>query len=70
MGNVNDTLYINVEYYIDEEYGPTYVASNDVISLVTDGHTFEELLKNLREAISLCLEDDVRKDCVCSGWPE
>jgi len=53
-----DTLYINVEYSTeDEEYGPVYVAYSDEVSLVTDGKTFSELLKNLREAIALCLED-------------
>ena len=61
MENVRDTLYINVEYFTDdEEYGPYYVASNDDVSLVTDGPTFEELLKNLKEALSLILEEDVR----------
>ena len=57
MENVQDTLYINVEYYVDELYGPTYVASADNVGLVTDGHTFPELLKNLEEAIAVCLED-------------
>jgi hypothetical protein len=57
MSGLNDTLNINVEYYFDELYGPTYVATNDTLSLVTDGHTFEELLKNLKEAIAVCLED-------------
>ncbi len=57
MENIRDTLYINVEYYIDELYGPTYVASADDIGLVTDGHNFPELLKNVQEAISVCLED-------------
>ncbi len=61
MENMRDTITVNVEYdTIDEEYGPVYVASNDELSLVTDGQTFEELLKNLKEAISLLLEEDVR----------
>ena len=61
MENLRDTIVVNVEYDItDEEYGPVYVASNDELSLVTDGQTFEELLKNLKEALSLILEDDVR----------
>lgn len=58
MSSVEDTLYIDVEYSTeDEEYGPVYIATNDRLSLVTDGRTFEELLKNLREVISVCLED-------------
>jgi predicted RNase H-like HicB family nuclease len=56
MENLQDTLYINVEYYIDELYGPTYVASADRIGLLTDGHTFPELLINLKDAIAVCLE--------------
>ena len=63
MSELRDTIYINVEYNTeDEEYGPMYIASNDDLSLLTDGQTFEELLKNLKEAISLILEDDVRAD--------
>ncbi len=62
MENARDTIYVNVEYDItDEEYGPVYIASNDELSLVTDGSTFEELLTNLKEAISLILEDGVRE---------
>jgi predicted RNase H-like HicB family nuclease len=55
---VNDTIHVNVEYSTeDEEYGPVYVASCEEISVVTDGKTLDELLVNLREAISLHLED-------------
>jgi len=61
MEKGHNTIYVNVEYDVsDEEYGPVYIASNDELSLVTDGKTFEELLTNLKEAISLLLEDDVR----------
>jgi len=57
MENLRDTIVVNVEYDItDEEYGPVYVASNDELSLVTDGQTFEKLLKNLKEALSLIKE--------------
>ena len=63
MSSIRDTININVEYFTDdEEYGPYYVASCDDISLVTDGQTFEELLMNLKEALSLVLEEDVRAD--------
>src|ERR1051326_6737893 len=62
MKKGRDTIYVNVEYDVsDEEYGPVYIASNDELSLVTDGKTFEELLANLKEAIALLLEDDVRE---------
>jgi predicted RNase H-like HicB family nuclease len=58
MNEIRDTIRVNVEYSTDdEEYGPVYVASCDELSLVTDGRTFEELLRNLREAIGVCLED-------------
>jgi predicted RNase H-like HicB family nuclease len=61
MGEVNDTIHVNVEYYSgedeDDEGVPYYVASCEEIALVTDGETFEELLANLREAINLHLED-------------
>ncbi len=54
----HEVLYIDVEYNIeDEEYGPMYIATNDTIGLVTDGKTFEELRQNLKEALSVCLED-------------
>jgi len=62
MDKPRDTIYVDVEYdTTDEEYGPVYIASNDELSLVTDGQTFEELFTNLKEAISLLLEDDVRE---------
>ena len=59
---INDTLHIRVEYFtgLEEDDGsgqPYYVASSDAIGLVTEGETFEELLVNLREVLSLCLED-------------
>jgi predicted RNase H-like HicB family nuclease len=63
MGDRQDTIYVTVECVAnDQAHGSYYVASSDELSLVTDGKTFEELLKNLREAISLLLEDDVRAD--------
>src|SRR5438874_4591188 len=63
MADLRDTIYVTVEYFsAEEDRDAYYVASSDELSLVTDGKTFEELLKNLREAISLLLEDDVRSD--------
>lgn len=58
MSKIRDTIYVNVEYSDeDQDYGPVYVASCDELALVTDGQTFEELLENLREAITVSLED-------------
>lgn len=55
---VRDTVHVNVEYNTeDEEYGPVFVASCEEISVVTDGRTMDELLRNVKEAISLHLED-------------
>ena len=57
--DVQDTLYVEVEYFTDdEEYGPYYVASNDQIGLTTQGETWDELLKNLREAVDLSLDGE------------
>jgi predicted RNase H-like HicB family nuclease len=58
-----DTLHIQVEHFTGQEEGeddtghPYYVASCDVIGLVTEGDTFEELLSNLQEALAASLED-------------
>jgi predicted RNase H-like HicB family nuclease len=52
---MRDTVEIKVELFEDE--GHYFVASSDDLGLVTDGKTFEDLLRNLREALELCLED-------------
>ncbi|MFW5696715.1 MAG: type II toxin-antitoxin system HicB family antitoxin [Phototrophicaceae bacterium] len=61
MPQVRDTLTITVEYFdgqAEDDVGyPYYVATNDEIGLVTDGKTFEELRRNLAEALDLCLGD-------------
>jgi predicted RNase H-like HicB family nuclease len=58
MPEPNSTIYIDVQYNTeDEEYGPMYIASNDAIGLVTDGNSFEELLRNLKDALDACLSD-------------
>ena len=62
MSNPQDTLHIQIEYFTGHEEGdddvghPYYVASCDVIGLVTEGDTFEELLANLQEALDVSLE--------------
>ena len=63
MGNMRDTIYVTVEHFEGDEHDAAYyVASSDELSLVTDGETFEALLKNLQEAVSLILEENVRPD--------
>jgi predicted RNase H-like HicB family nuclease len=63
MSTVLDLLTIHVETFTGHEEGeddvghPYYVASCDVIGLVADGETFEELLANLQEALAASLED-------------
>jgi predicted RNase H-like HicB family nuclease len=58
MAQPETTLYIDVEYNTeDEEYGPMYIATNDMIGLVTDGKSFEELRENLKDALDACLGD-------------
>ncbi len=61
MGDLKDTLTITVESFTGKEEGleyerPYYVAHCDDIGLVTDGDSLDELLRNLREALSACLE--------------
>lgn len=59
-----DTLHIRVEYFTGHEEGdddvgyPYYVASCEEIVAVTDGRTWSELLKNIREMVRASLEGD------------
>jgi predicted RNase H-like HicB family nuclease len=58
MNKVNDAIHVSVEYCTDDEaYGPVYVATCKEIAVVTDGKTLDELLANLREAVSVHLEN-------------
>ena len=58
MSQVHDTVTVNVEYNTeDTEYGPVYVASCDDLMFTTDGKTFEELLRHVRECLMFCLRD-------------
>jgi predicted RNase H-like HicB family nuclease len=61
MKPVHDTVEIKVELFRDQG-GSYFVAASDELGLVTDGKTFEELLRNLREALELCLEDAAELD--------
>ena len=56
MDMAQDTLYIELEYNTEDE-SPVYIATNDLIGLVTEGQSFEELLDNLKDALAACLED-------------
>jgi predicted RNase H-like HicB family nuclease len=51
-----DVLHFHVERFDDE--GVYYVVTGVEISLVTDGETIEEALRNLREAVELYFEGD------------
>jgi predicted RNase H-like HicB family nuclease len=53
---MRDTVEIRGELFWD--HGRYFVAGSDDLGLVTDGETLEDLLRNLREAVDLSLEDD------------
>lgn len=64
MSDIRDALHVQVEYNTEDlDYGPVYIATFAEIAAVTDGKTWEELLKNIREVVALHLEDeDTAKD--------
>ena len=45
-----------IQFTIEKEKKGPYVASGVNAPIVTDGKTFEELQKNIKEAVSLYLE--------------
>lgn len=59
--SIKDHIVITVEYFdgqAEDDVGYAYyVATSDDLHFVTDGATFEELLRNVRECLQLCLED-------------
>ncbi len=58
MSELQDMLQIQVEYSVeDEAENGVYIATNDLISLVTQGYTWDELMHNLKEAIDVCLDE-------------
>lgn len=61
MNQIKHTVTVKVEYFTGMDEGddgvPYYVASSDDLMFTTDGYTFEELLKNIRECLILCLKD-------------
>ncbi len=60
MSDMKDTVHVTVEHYSGQDEGddgaPYYVASCEELMFTTDGETFEELLKNVRECLALSLE--------------
>lgn len=61
MNAIKDTIYINVEYVDGQDEGDDgtsyFVASCDDLMFTTDGETFEELLTNIQECLTLTLVD-------------
>lgn len=61
MTTPKDSIQVRVEYFAGQDAGdvghPYYVAASDDLMFTTDGETFEELLANVRECLTLCLED-------------
>ncbi len=59
---IQDTIHVMVEFFAGQDEGdvgyPYYVASCQEIAATTDGQTLDELFKNIREVISLALEDE------------
>ncbi len=64
MPEVRDTIHVKVEYFTGFEEGsddvgyPYYVASCDEVVAVTDGRTWNELMKNIREMLDASLEGE------------
>jgi predicted RNase H-like HicB family nuclease len=54
-----------IQFNIEKEKNGLYVASGINAPIVTDGKTFEELQKNIKEAVALFLEEK-KKDFVKS----
>jgi predicted RNase H-like HicB family nuclease len=61
---LRDTIHVSVEYFTGIEAGdddvgyPYYAASCEEIVAVTDGRTWNELLRNIHEMISAFLEGE------------
>lgn len=62
MAEIQDTIHVRVEYFTGQDEGdvgyPYYVASCDEIVAVTDGQTWNELMKNIREMLEASLEGE------------
>lgn len=51
-------MLVKMDTYFDGEYWCARGVNEDIF---TQGETYEELLKNIREAVSLHLEDELKK---------
>jgi len=62
MAEVQDIIHVRVEYFTGQDEGddghPYYVASCDEIVAVTDGQTWNDLMKNIQEMIDASLEGE------------
>jgi len=64
MAEVQDTLHVRVEYFTGLEEGaddvghPYYVASCEELVAVTDGETWNELMRNIHDMITASLEGE------------
>lgn len=64
MAEARDTLHVRVEYFTGFEEGeedvgyPYYVASCEEIVAVTDGRTWNELMRNIHEMIAASLDEE------------
>jgi len=61
MTKIKNTVSVAIEHFTGQDEGddgtPYYVAHSDDLMFTTEGETFEELLKNVRECLELCLRD-------------
>jgi len=61
MNKIKDNVEVKIEYFTGQDEGddgtPYYVASCDALMFTTDGETFEELLQNIGECLTLCLKE-------------
>lgn len=61
---IRDTIHVKVEYFTGFEEGdddagyPYYVASCEEIVAVTDGRTWNELMRNIHDMIAASLESE------------
>ena len=65
---IRDKIHIGVEYFTGQEEGdddvghPYYVASAEEIVAVTEGRTWNELMKNIREMVDAALDEEDTED--------
>ena len=61
MSKAKNMVQVSIEYFTGQDEGddgaPYFVAFSDDLMFTTEGDTFEELLRNVRECLILCLRD-------------